>query len=970
MSEVRSGGSPPANILPDALKGRVPDELIGQLIDYLKALSPAIIASQMERSGVHIDGQGNIVGDGNVSINVEGEGGERLAGLLREAWKQSYVLHQLYDPVNDFVGRQPQIERLINALHNGNSVSICGMSGTGKTQLAMLVANRVRDRYPDAQLFLAMQGTLDTPRDPAEALEACVRAFVGSEETLPKSMDELKGRFCNVLRGKRALIVLDNVSGRKQLLSLPSPPPGCAFIVTSIEKIALSGWCREILSEFQAAEARELLLKIVPDIDPDVADRICYLCGYMPLAIRAAGGFLDECGMDAANYAAQLSDERFRLERIDPENVGDLSVEAAFNLSYRRLAPEAARVFRKSAVFQSSFDSSGEGYVCEDPNQLHLGSLEKRSLVLSATIFDSSKRYRLQHLGRLFAERRLEEQERKVAAKRHAEHYAEVLRTAGKLYNQGGEALKQALHLFDKERDNIRTGQLWAEANCEHDEDAARLCSAYAVNGDCLFILRQLPKERIASLEISLACAKRLEQKEDESRQLGSLGRAYVELGDFRTAVKYYEEQLELTRKLQQRTEEGRALNSLGDAYLRLEPQRAFKLYEEALAISREPDVKDPQNEGRALNNLGDFYRNSGEFRRAIEFYTQQVEIAKAIGDLRSEGNAYNSLGDVYSNLGEIRNAIEHHEKSRKIAQEIGTKIGKANILNNLGNVYLASGEARRAAEFYEESMALSAEIGYGFGENMTLANLGEVYVDLGESLRAIKYLEKALDFFKTNGGPRGEGNVLNNLGKAYADLGQPEHAIKCQEQALAIARAVGSKHGEAHVLSDLGEAWAALGQTLPAVELYEQARSIFEQIDDRRGVCITLNNLGKAYQEARDVERAIELHEQARVNFQQVGDRRGEGTALNNLGKDYLSSGQPELALEMLNQALTIARETSNPRGEANVLFNLSLTLDELGQRPQAIAQAEAALELYKQVEHPNAAQVREQLTRWQSED
>ena len=64
--------------------------------------------------------------------------------------------------------------------------------------------------------------------------------------------------------------------------------------------------------------------------------------------------------------------------------------------------------------------------------------------------------------------------------------------------------------------------------------------------------------------------------------------------------MKYYEEQLDLARRLGNKSEEGRALNSLGDGYLRLEPPRAFKLYEEALAISRHADVKDRQNEGRA----------------------------------------------------------------------------------------------------------------------------------------------------------------------------------------------------------------------------------------------------------------------------------------------------------------------------------------------------------------------------------
>jgi tetratricopeptide (TPR) repeat protein len=968
MSQSVAAINSPPNALDEALKGQMPEEHIARLIDFLRTLPPAAISSIVERSKIQITGDGNILGNDNVTIIIKGDNSARLASILRDAWKQSYTLRQLYAPVKDFVGRQAELEKLITALHNGDSVSICGMSGTGKTQLAMLVADRVREQYSDAQVLVALQGTLDCPRDPAEALEACIRAFVGPEETLPKNMDELQGRYYNLLRDKRALIVLDNAADSKQVRHF-LPPPGCALVVTSISTMSLPGGTFRIsLSEFQPLEARELLLKIVPRIDETVSDRICYLCGYMPLAIRAAGGFLYESGMDPANYAELLSDERTRLERIDPENIGDVSVEAAFNLSYRRLIPPADRVFCKLAVFQSSFDSAGEEYVCEDPKQWHLCSLEKRSLVLSAVIFDQTKRYRLQNLGRLFAERRLGTEERYVAARRHATHYELVLRAASKMYHDGAESLRQALNLFDKERDNIRTGQSWAESNCEQDEEAAKLCVHYAVNGECLFNLRVHPKERLNSLKSSLACARRLSWKKEECDQLGSIGRAYVELGDFQTAVKHYEQQLALARDLGDRTEEGHALNSLGNAYLRLDPDpsRAIQLYERALTISRE--VPDRQNEGRALNNLGDASRNCGDFRVAIDFYMQQLEIAHEVGDLRSEGNALNSLGEVYSNLGETRCAIEYLEKSLEVAQEIGTKLGKANVLNNLGNTCMALGEARRAIEFYEQAIAICREIGYSFGEHMTLSGLGEAYVEVGEPRRGRGYLEAALIFFRSNGSRRGAGNALNNLGKAYAELGEARRAIECHQEALHIAREVGARHGEAHVLNDTGEAYAALGEVSRATKLFEQAMTIFKDIGDLRGLCIALNNLGNASSDSGEIYHARELYEQAHANSRLVGDRRSESLALNNLGKAYVDLGEAERAIELLEQALIIARETSNPRSECNALFHMGLALDKIGNRARAITQVEAALRIYEQVEHPKANLVREQLAQWQT--
>lgn len=965
MNDPTNAISPSPGILPDALKGEIPDDRVERLIDDLRTQPPETISSLMERSKIHVRGDGNIIGDDNISINIQGEQGAILARMLRQAWHQSSALHQLYAPVNDFVGREPEIEKMITALGNGDIVSICGMSGIGKTQLAMMLADRVRGQYSDAQLFVAMQGTSSNPRDPKEALERCIRAFVGPEETLPQNLDELKGRYDNVLRGKRALIVLDSAADREQVRPL-LPPAGCALVVTSIDTMSLPGvTCRISLDEFAADESRELLLKIVPDVDKKVADRICYLCGYLPLAVRAAGCFLDESRMDPENYAKQLDDERTRLEYIDPEGVGDISVEAAFNLSYKRLTGEAAGVFRKSAIFQSSFDSAAEEFVCEDPNQWHLSSMEKRSLVLSAIISDKTKRYRLQHLGRLFAKRQLQADERYVAGKRLAQHYGEeVLTTASKLYNQGGEGIRQALILFDKERDNIRTGQRWAESNCEDDDDAAGLCILYSVVGECLFDLRALPRERLPSLEISLSCARRLGKTDAVCTLLGSIGRAHVELGDFQGAIKQYEQQLSLVRKLEMRPEEGRVLNSLGSAYQRLEPARAIALYEQALAISQE--THDRQNEGRALNNLGDAHRNFGQFNRAIDFYKQQLEIAQESGDLRSEGNALNSLGDAYNNLGETKLAIDYHEKSLKIAQEIGTNLGKLNILNNLGNAYLALGQPRRAVEFYEQSKALSCEIGYSFGEYMAVCNLGEAYIELGDPRRALDCLEGALKGFRENGSRRGEGNVLNNLGKAYHELGDDYRAVEFQEKALAIARALGSTHGEGHVLNDLGEAYDALGEWPRAAALYQQAMSIFTEIGDLRGVGLTLNNLGRISTKSAEIPPPRDLRDQAQENSRQVANRRTQDQAPDNSGKAGFVFGELKAAIDLLEQALTIARQISNSSAEADALFNMSLALDKMDDRAQAISLTEAALNIYEQVGSRKISRVRDQLTQW----
>ncbi len=74
-----------------------------------------------------------------------------------------------------------------------------------------------------------------------------------------------------------------------------------------------------------------------------------------------------------------------------------------------------------------------------------------------------------------------------------------------------------------------------------------------------------------------------------------------------------------------------------------------------------------------------------GDARKAIEYYEQQLTIAREIGDRRGEGNALGNLGNAYADLGDSRKAIEYYEQHLTIAREIGDRRGEGADLGNLG---------------------------------------------------------------------------------------------------------------------------------------------------------------------------------------------------------------------------------------------------------------------------------------------
>ena len=615
-------------------------------------------------------------------------------------------LHQLRAPVGDFVGRELEFDSLINALRRENRAcitGISGMGGIGKTELALLVAERLRDDYPDAQFFINLRGIADNPRSPQEVMTNCIRAFVGPKEKLPEDPEQLSQLYRSVLSGKRVLLLLDNAADSAQVRPL-LPPTGSAVLVTSRQFVALPGMTSLTLHPLNEEQARQLLLEIAPRAEP-AAEQICKLCGYLPLALRAAGSLLAiTADLDPVDYVKQLQDERSRLERIGTEGV-EIDVAASFNLSYARLASEAARVFRWLSVFPATFDAAAEEVVCVDEGHVHLSNLVRHSMVLYD---ENTKRYRLHDLTRLFVEAKLSGEERARVQKRFATQYVIVLGTANKLYEEGGESLLRGLALFDLEWGNIQAGQAWVAAQADvEDVHVAKLGIMYS-NAPYVLDLRQHSRERVRWLEIALAAARRLPQRASEATSLRLLGLAYKSLGKTR---------------------------------------RATEFFEQALLIDRE--LGDRLNEAADLGNLGIAYKNLGQTRRAIQFYEQALLINREHGYRRGESNDLGNLGNAYGNLGETRRAIQFHEEALLINRELGDRRGEGDTLASLGVDHMNLGETRRAIQFYEEGLLIHRKLGDRRGEGIGLANMSLALDQLGERAQAIQYAQQALTIFE-----------------------------------------------------------------------------------------------------------------------------------------------------------------------------------------------------------------------------
>lgn len=620
----------------------------------------AAVGGNVNNSTIEI-GDKKVVGN---EVGGDSVGRDKIVHINQTSSSASATLTQLHEvppPPADFTGREDELRELLTAIQVGGVTisGLQGMGGIGKSVLAFKLVELLKPRYPDAQFFLDLKGASTQPLSVAEALAHVVRAYHPTAK-LPESESELRGLYLSVLDGQHALLLMDNAANAEQVEPL-IPPAGCLLLVTSRQHFTVPGLAAKNLDTLSAADARELLLTIAPRIGPQ-ADEIATLCGHLPLALRlAAAAIVRYRNLSPTDYVRRLHDRQQRLQLID----------ASLSLSYELLSEELRERWRWLAVFPDTFAEDAAAALWEvevDQAKYILGELMAGSLV---EWNESSDRYRLHDLARLFADTKLNADERTVGQKRFATHYKDVLAAANELYKEGDESLLRGLALFDLEWSNIEAGHAWVAVRTDvADVDVSWLAITYPDAGVFVLDLRQHSRERIRWLEISLGVARRLQDRAGEAAMLCNLGNAYAALRETHRAIEFYDQALLIHREIGNRQGEGNVLGNLGIAHRHLsQTNRAIQLYEQQLAIVRA--TGDRRGEGNAVGNIGNAYLDLGEYHRAIQFYEQQLAIVRKIGDRRGEGNALWNMSLALYKLNEHAQAVQHAVQALTLYEQI-----------------------------------------------------------------------------------------------------------------------------------------------------------------------------------------------------------------------------------------------------------------------------------------------------------
>ena len=394
-----------------------------------------------------------------------------------------------------------------------------------------------------------------------------------------------------------------------------------------------------------------------------------------------------------------------------------------------------------------------------------------------------------------------------------------------------------------------------------------------------------------------------------------ALRRAGIDLmraGDVDAALQQLAEARAIFQRVGDRAGEAGVLDSMALAYRRGgQYVRARELFEEVLTIGRA--LRDLELEQGALTCLGLVYDNLGEYARALDYHQQALVLARRLREdaraagaggrlvihLTGELSALNNVAGMYQQRAEYARALQYFQQALDLARALDPRAPSGLLLDDLGGLTV---ETVVEASLVTQGKAL---------DNMAL-----VYSSLGEYTRALELHQQALAIFRELSWPVELLVALTNTGTAYGNVGEHDRALELHQEALAIARAAGLRAAEKSVLNNIGVTYREQGDYTRALELMQQALAIVREQGDRRGEAISLGNIGAVHDNLGQHARAVELHQQALAIARELGDPSAEATFLSNLGDSYEQLGDLARAMDLYRQALAIGEDVRTAAG------------------------------------------------------
>ena len=635
------------------------------------------------------------------------------------------VHHNLPAPGTSFIGRDAEMGELSALVDDHRLVTVIGVGGTGKTRLAVEVARRLLDRFPDGVYLVELGGLVDP-----ELVLTEVAATLGLRGERKPTLDAI----VDTLRNRTVLVVLDNCEHLIDLsatvaTAVVERTPGAAVLATSREAFGVPAERvfetlpldapPEGTIDVAAVGAYDAVRLFVDraaagfTLAADTAAAVATICRRLdglPLAIELAAA--GTRSMSVAGIAGHL-DDRLGLKvgsRHGSER-RQRTLEAAIDWSYQLLDLPERALLRHLSVFRSSFELGAAEAICADaeiPREAvahALGRLVEQSLLRRH--FGPGDRYRLLETIRRFARARLEEHGGAGQIRRRHRDWYLALAEAADAHLEDAEQ-PEWLDRLGADRENLDTA-LDHSVEVGDALPAARLAEALA----WYHARRGQWSRAVTEMRIALD---HLDPTADPERAAAirvRLAGTMYSSGDEDGAVAEARRACDLVADRGPSQAKVRALSELASLHLRIvqqDPRPAIDAAREAVAVAAA--IGDRYAQSHALRTLGTALCWAGDVEEGVAQLREALSLSIAITNPTAILGVYMRL---YISLVDF---ARDDDEAARIAEEAlgwleteGGRWGQAtNLLMWFAYGFMRGGRWRRAEEMLDQSATYHIE--------------------------------------------------------------------------------------------------------------------------------------------------------------------------------------------------------------------------------------------------------------------
>lgn len=889
-----------------------------------------------------------------------------------------------------FRGREHEIAGGMALLHTGRLVSVTGMAGMGKTEVALEIAREATKAAGlglKRVIWLALDGVTR-----ADALRATLAVVFGGEAK--ECLDD--ATLARRIGMTRALVVLDNAedlirsdkSGLRGLVDTTLRDcPQLRLLLATRERLGSVRACEEHVCRIGMLaphDAREVFMSVAGSRLEREGPRshglkqlLAWLDGHplsLVLVARQVGTMpisallrrLEKHGADAVQidelFGEEVTadqDEKLRKERL----------VSSLNLSYRPLAekvPGAAEMFAWLGHFPAGLPGVLVPLIFGEDGEELQSILLRKGL---AEEFGREKRLILPAPIRAYA---------RVRAREIPEHRKQQLAI---------QCLKSLGDWFTALCNRSESSDAREAMNCAARDDANldALLSYLTIATIGTFSVgdRSEVVEKIAAAIIPLGKIALYNGQPD--RLIGITDRAKLiaehvpgqdcavanilavsaDLHHFSSrldeAEKAYKSALSIYESLDHRHGQASMLLALGELCIRrsfLGKSGAETLLFKAITLfSAENDQLEIANAQRIL---GELYARTDRLPEAHASYHKALLNYRVVGSRVGEANIQKATGDLYMQFNRLEEAEDSYKKALPIYKDVGHRLLQANLLRSLGELYFRTDRAEDAEVTLTEALSLYSALGEPIGEANATVLLGVLREHSGRLEDAERAFKKAIEVQIKSGDSLGLTNTHKALGNLLSHAGRDKEAEATYDEALRIARGFGDPLSLANALTAIGGFYGDAGRLTEAEVAYEEALQICRSSGSQLlGEANCLSGLGNLAFQQGDLVRSFELNMLALSAHRSIGDDWGVASMYGYLARVILVGGDPLRAVALAARSFRLIEKIGNKYNEVQCLISLGLMLGELGMDDVSQATALLAWARAIPIGHPYAAQM-----------